>query len=157
LIADDNAELLSALEIQLLCHGYEVVKCANADLAVAHAQKHLPDVMVVDIWMDAGNRLILSSTGNGFGVLERVMELPETKGIPIICMTGSNSAELDLRVRQLGARALLRKPINFAGLLLEIDAAAKQSPRGRAASGAQECCGTAATAGPQISNCARVA
>jgi CheY-like chemotaxis protein len=129
LIADDNADLVSSLEIQLKVYGYEVVTCPNADLAVAYAQKHRPDVMVVDIWMDAGNRMILSPTGNGFSVLERIDQLPETKGIPIITITGGDSRQLDLRAKHLGAFGLIHKPVNFAELAKMIQAAIKQHPR----------------------------
>jgi CheY-like chemotaxis protein len=128
LIADDNKDLLSSLQIQLLVHGYEVVTCTNADLAVAYAQKHRPDVILADIWMDADRRLILSPTGNGFGVLERIRKFPETSGIPVIYMTGKNAAELELRAKQLGAYALIHKPFNFGALLAMIDSAVKDCP-----------------------------
>jgi CheY-like chemotaxis protein len=128
LVADDNAELLSSLEIQLLVHGYDVVICSNADLAVAYAQKHGPDVMIVDIWMDTDRRLVLSKAGNGLGVLERITEFPQTKGIPVIHITGGDSPQLDLRAKVLGAYGLIRKPIDFNALIKMIEAAVKEHP-----------------------------
>jgi len=125
LIADDNSDLRSGLEIQLLVHGYEVVTCANADAAVAHAQKHKPDVMIIDIWMDEGSRLILSGAGNGFGVIERINRLPETQGIPVIYITGQNSPQLDVQAKQLGAFGLIHKPVNFASLLKMVELASQ--------------------------------
>jgi len=125
LIADDNKDLLSSLQIQLLVHGYEVVTCTNADLAVAYAQKHRPDVILADIWMDADRRLILSPTGNGFGVVERISKFPETRGIPVIYMTGENASQLELRAKQLGAYGLIHKPFSFPALLKMIDSAIK--------------------------------
>jgi two-component system, sensor histidine kinase and response regulator len=133
LIADDNRDLLSSLEIQLLVHGYEVVTCTNADLAVAYAQKHQPDVMLVDIWMDAENRMIVNMAGNGFGVLERIKKLPEISGIPVVYITGADSRQLDLRAQQLGAYGLIHKPIIFGELLKTIEAAVKDNPRSGAA------------------------
>jgi len=127
LIADDNENILSSLRIQLLVYGYEVVTCSNADLAVAYAQKHRPDVMVADIWMDPDRHIILSPTGNGFGLLERISKFPETRGIPIIYITGNNSAQLDVMAKQLGAYGLIHKPINFSALLEMIDSAVKDS------------------------------
>lgn len=129
LVADDNSDLRSSLEIQLLVKGYDVVICENADLAVAYAQKHSPDVMVVDIWMQDDRRLILSPTGNGLGVLERISAFPETNGIPIIHITGGNSPQLDLRAQTLGAFGLIHKPIDFDKLIKMIDAAVKEHPR----------------------------
>lgn len=127
LIADDNEHILSSLEIQLLVFGYEVVTCTNVDLAVAYAQKHKPDVILADIWMDPDRRIILSPTGNGFGLLERIKQFPEICGIPVIYITGNSSAQLDATAKQLGAYGLIRKPINFSGLLEMIDAAVKDS------------------------------
>jgi CheY-like chemotaxis protein len=125
LVADDNLDLRSGLEIQLLVHGYEVVTCANADSAVANAQKHRPDVMIIDIWMDSQNRMILSGTGNGFGVIERINNMPETSGIPVIYITGESSPQLDVRAKQLGAFGLIHKPVNFDALLKMVELAAQ--------------------------------
>ena len=79
--------------------------------------------MVVDIWMNVGKRLILKSEDNGLDVIERINSLPQTRGTPIIYMTGANSPELNLRVQQSGAFALFRKPINFNELAKTIELA----------------------------------
>jgi CheY-like chemotaxis protein len=134
LVADDNENLLSSLEIQLLVYGYEVVTCTNVDLTVAHAQKHRPDVIVADIWMDADRRLILDASGNGLCLPERLSKLPEIGRIPIIYITGNDSSQLELRAKQLGAYGLIHKPVNFSALLKMIDSAVKDS---------QPCCQTA--------------
>lgn len=128
LIADDNSSLLAGLQIQLQAQGYEVVTCTNADLAVAYAQKHNPNVVLTDIWMDPHRRMILSESGNGFGVLERLAEFPETAGIPVIYITGDASSQLDVRAQQLGAFGLIHKPINFAVLLRMIESAMTRKP-----------------------------
>jgi two-component system response regulator GlrR len=127
LIADDNKDILSSLQIQFLVHGYEVVTCTNADLAVAYAQKHRPDVILTDIWMDADRHVILDASSNGLCLPERLSKLPETSGIPIIYITGNNSPELDLRAKQLGAYGLIHKPINFSALLKMIESAVKDN------------------------------
>lgn len=133
LIADDNENLLSGLQIELGVLGYEVVTCTNADLAVAYAAKDRPDVMLADIWMDPDHRLILSPAGNGFALLDRISKLPETCGIPIIYITGNNSLQLDLMAKEMGAYGLIHKPINVFALSDMIDAAVSES---RARSGA---------------------
>jgi CheY-like chemotaxis protein len=123
LIADDNNNILTGLQIQLQAQGYEIVTCPNADLAIAYAQKHNPNVIITDIWMDAHRRMILSEAGNGFGVLERLLKFPETANIPVIYITGDASIQLDMRAKQLGAFGLIHKPINFAALLQMIESA----------------------------------
>jgi CheY-like chemotaxis protein len=127
LIADDNESLLSGLQIQLQSYGLEVVACTNADLAVAYAEKHRPDVMVLDIRMDVEHRNILSSTGDGFGILERIGKIPGLNSIPIIYMTGDNSSQLELRAQEQGAFGLIHKPLNLPSLVKMIQAAAKSA------------------------------
>jgi two-component system chemotaxis response regulator CheY len=127
LIADDNKDLLSSLQIQFRVHGYEVVTCTNTDLAVAYAQKHRPDVILADIWMDGDRRVILDASSNGLCLPERLGKLPEISGIPIIYITGNNSPELDLRAKQLGAYGLVRKPVNFSALLKMVESAVKDN------------------------------
>jgi two-component system, OmpR family, alkaline phosphatase synthesis response regulator PhoP len=125
LIADDNQNLLSALHIQLRAYGFEVVTCTNADLAIAHAQKEMPDVIVLDVRMDGDHHNILSSKGDGFGVLERMKKLPELRAIPVIYITGDPSSQLDLRAEQLGAFGLIHKPASLSKLTTMIDSAIK--------------------------------
>jgi CheY-like chemotaxis protein len=125
LIADDKESLLAVLQIQLQAYGLEVVTCTNADLAVAYAEKHKPDVMVLDIRMDVERHNFLSSAGDGFGIIERIKNIPELGETPIIFMTGDNSPQLELRAQELGAFGLIHKPLNLAEFLKMIESAAK--------------------------------
>ncbi len=139
LIADDKESLLSVLQIQLQAYGIEVVTCTNADLAVAYAETQKPDVMVLDIRMDVERRNILSSKGDGFGIIERLRKLPELAGIPVIFMTGDNSSQLALRAEELGAFGLIHKPLNLTALLKMIDSASKGRCACSAAGTSAEC------------------
>jgi len=117
LIADDSEKLISALQVQLEVHGFDVITCTDAYMALAHAQKQRPDVMILDIRMPAGN---------GFSVLERMRKLPELRGIPVIYITGDQSSSLDFQAEQLGACGLIHKPISFPILLQMIDSAVQR-------------------------------
>src|ERR1700722_13931317 len=130
LLADDNQNLLSALHIQLRAYGFEVVTCTNADLAIAYAQREKPDVIVLDVRMDTEHHNILSSKGDGFGVLERMKKLPEIREIPVIYITGDPSSQLDLRAEQLGAYGLIHKPASLSALTTMIDSAVKDCDAG---------------------------
>lgn len=113
LIADDSDKLLAALKIQLESHGCEVAACSDAYMALAQAQKWIPDVMLLDIRMPAGD---------GFSVLERMSKLPELREVPVIYMTGDKSSQVDLQAAQLGARGVVHKPIRMSALVKLIDA-----------------------------------
>jgi PleD family two-component response regulator len=88
LLADDSEALLSALRIQLEAQGMEVATCVDAYMALAAVQKYKPDVMVLDIRMPAGE---------GFSVQERMANIPEVRGIPVIYITGDKSMRLGLK------------------------------------------------------------
>jgi len=123
LIADDSKELLAALQLQLEARGFEVTTCLDANMALAHAQKELPNVMLVDVRMDAEGYNILSKGGDGLGLIERMSKFPETSNIPIIYITGDRSHYLELKARQLGAFGVVHKPIRLPVLIEMIDSA----------------------------------
>jgi DNA-binding response OmpR family regulator len=129
LIADDSEKLLAALSLQLEHHGFEVVTCTDAYMALAHARKNKPDLMILDIRMPAGD---------GFSVMERMRKISEISDVPVIYVTGDQSSELDLKAERLGACALIRKPISFTILLRMIDTvleARLQAPESASAEG----------------------
>jgi CheY-like chemotaxis protein len=123
LIADDNRELLAALQIQLEARGLEVTTSIDANMALAHAQQDLPDVMLIDVRMDAGGYNILSKGGDGLGLIERMSKFPELSKIPVIYITGDKSHYLELKARQIGAFGVIHKPIRFQILIEMIESA----------------------------------
>jgi DNA-binding response OmpR family regulator len=118
LIADDSDQLLTALRLHLLPYGFDVLTCSDAYMALAHARKFRPDVLLLDIQMPAGD---------GFSVLERMQKLPELCDLPVIYITGNQNAELDLRAEHMGAKGLIHKPISFPVLLRLLDAVLSKS------------------------------
>jgi CheY-like chemotaxis protein len=111
---------LAALKIQLEAHGFEVCTCMDAYSALAQSRKNQPDVLLLDIKMPAGD---------GFSVLERIAKIPEHGDLQVICITGDQSAELDLRAQQMGAYGLVHKPIVLSTLVRLIDTAAHKKSR----------------------------
>jgi CheY-like chemotaxis protein len=120
LVADDSEKLLAALQLQLERHGFEVHTSPDAYLALAKAKNFMPDLLILDIRMPAGN---------GFSVLERMDKIPELRHTPVIYMTGDQSAELELRAEQMGARGFVRKPISLPKMLELIDTVAAAGSR----------------------------
>lgn len=117
LLADDSEKLIAALRDQLRSRGMEVTTCSDAYTALSQARTQIPDVMILDIRMPAGE---------GFSVLERMRQITTTRDIPIIFITGDSSEKLSLKAEQLGAFGLLRKPISLSAMLRMIDSAVER-------------------------------
>jgi two-component system, chemotaxis family, response regulator Rcp1 len=74
--------------------------------------QHMDAAAVVLILLEL--RLLRSG---GWDLLDRVVRSPSLSRIPLIVLTGSEFPLDDRRSRELGAAALLKKPIEVAGLL----------------------------------------
>src|SRR5436190_23873116 len=91
LIADDDAEVLKLLQEGLESQGFLVLATANGLNAVRQAQKHRPDLIVLDVAMPMTN---------GLQAFEKLRALPETQTTPVIFLTSLPSAEVYPTVAQ---------------------------------------------------------
>jgi len=114
LIADDDVKLLQALKTRLEATGYEVFVTQDAYQALEHARREEPDLLLLDINMPAGN---------GFSIQSRLATMDKLAGIPIIFITGEQSAEIDKTAQERGAFAVVHKPFETDQLIETIDAA----------------------------------
>jgi DNA-binding response OmpR family regulator len=62
LIVDDDPEVRLSLQVRLKVNNYDVVFAGDGVAGIAEARKHLPDVIILDLGLPAGD---------GFSVLER--------------------------------------------------------------------------------------
>ena len=118
LIADDDRDVLSALEIRLAAAGYDVVTARNAKEGLQIALLEGPDAIVSDYDMPG-----LSGEGLVFALKNNAA----TRDIPVIVMTGfrvDGQPDYALRRDMLGrggAKAYLEKPFEFEQLLKEFN------------------------------------
>jgi CheY-like chemotaxis protein len=108
LVAEDDAALRNSLRIRLSSEGYEVLCAGDGYYAVAMIVQHLPDLIILDIHMPAGD---------GFSVQGRISKMVHLSYIPIIFVTGDHSQQVLDAAQNLGARSVLRKPFETAELL----------------------------------------
>jgi len=101
LVADDEPEIVKTLGIRLRARGYEVISAADGVQATAPACNQLPDVIILDIGMPAGN---------GHLVAERLQANPKTAGIPIILLTARTSVGDFKRAFRAGVKKYITKP-----------------------------------------------
>jgi len=104
LVADDDTALLSALKTRFEQINAVVETAQDGYNALAKAREFLPDLMVLDINMPAGD---------GFSVHERLDTVPGLDRTKIIYLTGDRSERLDNLAFQLGAYEVFHKPCDF--------------------------------------------
>jgi DNA-binding response OmpR family regulator len=117
LIADDDPKLRAALSKRLQAIGFKVIESQDAYMATDAARHHTPDLIILDINMPAGC---------GDSTHERLKKIPETATIPIIYLTGETSDHVRKRARELGAKAIIRKPYDIVDLVARIFEATKK-------------------------------
>lgn len=109
LIADDNAEMLETLEQIFTFYQFDVVKAINGAEAVSAAEKHLPDLVVLDGMMPVMD---------GFEACKALKNKSKTKDIPVVFLT-ANYIDVKDRITgfELGADDYILKPFNSKELV----------------------------------------
>jgi len=102
LIVDDEKSNLEVL-INILGSEYTIFMTKNSLAACEMAQKHLPDVILLDIIMP---------DKDGFEVLAELKKSETTKNIPVIFTTGLNSVQDEEKMLDAGAVDFVHKPFS---------------------------------------------
>ena len=113
LIAEDDAALADSLKELLERKGMAAVVVGDGDSALRVARKEQPGLILLDIKLPGVD---------GYRVLSKLKEMPETRDIPVIVITGSvTDAEAKKeRVLSMGAAQFLTKPVPVGELIAEI-------------------------------------
>lgn len=111
LIADDDAAFLRALSVRLEAEGYTVVEAQDTVQAVSAARRHAPDLLILDVNMPAGD---------GFTAQELIQAIEELHDVPVIYLTGERSTRASYGSAEMGARALLYKPLDTDRFLVAV-------------------------------------
>lgn len=111
-VVDDEESVRRALQRLLRSAGFEVdVYSSGADF-LDNVRSKTPACVVLDLHMPGVN---------GFDVQEALVnDLPS---LPVVVITGYDTAETKARIAQHGARDYLRKPVDAMVLLASINAA----------------------------------
>jgi len=112
LVVDDNPIVLKAFEMKLKAEGFTVSTTPNAALVAGMAETAKVDVIILDIHFPAGGHMEWS----GFTVMRWLKRLPGLGDIPVIMMTGSESAQYREQALAAGAVAFFQKPVRFHDL-----------------------------------------
>jgi len=127
LVADDNADALETLATVLELGGHEVFSAANGSLALECAERHLPEVALLDIGMPLLD---------GYEVARRIRAQAWGKRITLVALTGWGQDSDRRRSQEAGFDSHLVKPLDLDKLTqllarLPVSASAADEAAGR--------------------------
>ena len=111
LVVDDDPDMRLGLQLRLTANHYDVIFAADGVASIAEARKHMPDLMILDLGLPAGD---------GFSVLERLKVNESLSSIPVIVLSGRDRVGNWDRAMKAGAKTFLQKPVANDKLLAVI-------------------------------------
>ena len=112
LIADDEPNIVAALEFLLQRNGYEVQVARNGDEALMMIAQHKPDLVLLDVMMPLRS---------GYDVCQSVREHEDGRHIKIVMLSAKGR---DIEVNKglsLGADLYITKPFSTRELVARIN------------------------------------
>ncbi|MFP6582697.1 MAG: response regulator [Candidatus Hydrogenedentota bacterium] len=111
LIVDDEPDIVALIERTLKSEGFDVYTAYDGISALDIAAVDKPQVIVLDIMMPMMS---------GYETCIQLKADPETRSIPVICLTSAHSQDVREKAQKAGAQALLIKPIMPQELVAQI-------------------------------------
>jgi len=112
LLVDDEPMTLKLLNAQLPSDLFSSILASNGETALEKVKTESPDIILLDIMVPEMD---------GYEVTKRLKEIPESRDIPIILMTGYDVSMKDKARRlEIGADEFLNKPVNKLELINKI-------------------------------------
>ena len=108
LVVDDEPDVLTMISEYLSLEGYNILTATSGEMALRLAREHRPFAITLDVIMPEMD---------GWEVLQRLKEDPDTKDIPVIIVSVSDDKETGVA---LGAVGYVTKPVNRDLLISEI-------------------------------------
>jgi DNA-binding response OmpR family regulator len=111
LVVDDEPDVVSLLEATLRADGFDVVKAYDGIGALDLISSEKPDLVLLDIMMPMMS---------GYEVCEQIKSNPQTRNIPVVCLSSAHSPDARAHSLRSGAATLVTKPFLSAELLTQI-------------------------------------
>jgi DNA-binding response OmpR family regulator len=111
LIADDEANIVTALEFLLERNGYEVLIARNGDAALKLVEEQKPDLVLLDVMMPVKS---------GYEVCQRMRERADWRHIKIIMLTAKGRDVEMSKGLSIGADLYITKPFSTQELVARI-------------------------------------
>jgi DNA-binding response OmpR family regulator len=111
LVVDDQIQNIELLEAHLVPQGYEIVKAANGEEALAKLHSNQIDLILLDVMMPGMD---------GFEVTRRIRQDNAYRLIPIILITALRETEDRVRGIEAGCDDFISKPVDSMELLARV-------------------------------------
>lgn len=112
LIADDEPNIVAAIEFMLQRRGYEVSIARNGEEAMRRIVESKPHLVLLDVMMPLAN---------GYEVCRRVREREDCRHIKIVMLSAEGLDTAAEKGRSLGADLYITKPFSTRELMATID------------------------------------
>ena len=121
LVVDDEADIRGMLKEILADEGYEVEVAADAAEARISRTAHVPDLVLLDIWMPDTDGITLL----------REWSVTDGHDCPVVMMSGHGTVETAVEATRLGAFDFVEKPLSLTKLLRTVERALDAGRRKR--------------------------
>ncbi len=111
LIADDNLDNLDIFQARLAAHGYEILRAADGEEALATAKRECPDLVLLDVMMPKMD---------GIEVCRHLKADRSLPFIPIILVTAKAHSQDVVAGLEAGGDEYLTKPVDQAALVARV-------------------------------------
>jgi DNA-binding response OmpR family regulator len=111
LVVDDEPDVVSLIERTLRAGGFEVLKAYDGIGALDLVMTEKPDLVLLDIMMPMMS---------GYEVCSQIKSNPQTKDIPVVCLSSAHTADARAQSLKSGAAELISKPFFPDELLAQI-------------------------------------
>ena len=108
LVIDDNSDIRFLICSILEENSYTIRSAANYNQAVAEINLKIPDLAIVDIKLDKGDK-------DGIDILKLLMKI--NKNIPVIMISGHANVQVAVEAIRIGAYEFVEKPFSSEKLL----------------------------------------
>ena len=108
LVIDDNFDIRNLISGILKDRNFKVREAANYDQAVFEIDKKLPDIAIIDVKLDKGDK-------DGIELLKKIKKITDL--VPIIMISGHANVPMAVESLKLGAYEFITKPFAMEQLL----------------------------------------
>lgn len=125
LVADDDADILRFVELNLRLEGYEVVTAGDGEEALLRAREAMPSLVILDVMMPKLD---------GYEVCQRLRRDGRTSGVCIIMLTAKSMSADKVLGLTAGADDYISKPFDPMELIARVKTTLRRTREARAAS-----------------------
>lgn len=122
LIADDEPNIVAAIEFLLQRGGHEVLTAQNGEQALRLVEAHVPDLVLLDVMMPQKS---------GYEVCQRIRGRPEWRHIKIVMLSAKGRDAEVIKGLSMGADLYVTKPFSTRELMTKIKGLLESGPQPR--------------------------